>query len=66
LRLLGKGAYILVEFLLERTQEHYHGGKFRSGWFCKGVLLGNILLSEFGRWADTENSAFTSLRALAE
>ena len=31
--------------------------------FCKGVLLGNLLLSNFGRWADTENSAFTSLRA---
>ncbi len=27
--------------------------------FCKGVLLGNLLLSNFGRRADTENSAFT-------
>ena len=51
--------------LFERTGAFARAAKLGVDLVCKGVLLGNTLLGKFffGRWADTENSAFTSPRA---
>jgi hypothetical protein len=66
LGLLGKEAYILVEFSLERTGALPGRQKIGVYWFCQGVLLGNILLSEFWKIGEYRKFSFYFAQNLTE
>jgi len=66
LGLLGKEAYIYGGVLLERTRSIATAAKIGVDGFCKGVLLGNILLSEFWKMGGYRKFSFHFAQSLTK